>query len=125
MFRKMVPLILVLLTLLGCGEVKTDNPISQAAKTSSDIEQRVPTPTIPPIETKEEDQGYLSTPFTIKDRQEIEETIREYFDALNRKNFGSAYDLWARPVIRKEEFISAYNNMQIEYVRIEGLQGIL
>ena len=129
MIRRIVLLTLVLLTLTGCAQVKTDTSSSQSPKTLSDNEPRMPrmprnpSPAIPHTQTKQEDQGYLPIPFTIKDRQEIEETIWKYFDALNRKDFGSAYDLWASPGISREEFISYYNNMEIEYVRIKFIQG--
>ncbi|MDA8441561.1 MAG: hypothetical protein M0Z55_04210 [Peptococcaceae bacterium] len=123
MIRRIVTLILVLLTLTGCAQVKTDTSTTQSQKTVSDNEQRIPSSVIPPTQTKQEDQGYLPSPFTIKDRQEIEETIREYFNDLNRKDFASAYDLWASPGISREEFIFNYNNMEIEYVRITSLKG--
>lgn len=112
----------LLLLFQGCGVAPPDTLTSQSQKASKS-EQKISSPVIPPPQTKHEDLGYLPSPFTIQDRREIEKTIREYFDDLNRKDFGSAYDLRIIRGSSREEFVSNYRNMEIESAKIKSIQG--
>jgi len=122
--KKIVALfILSLFFAVGCGEAKTETPGARNTQTAIENEPKDTPINVFQSQIKQEDQGYFTEPFTIKDRQEIEETIRRYFDALDRKDFGSASDLWANPTTTRQEFISTYDNMQVEYVKVKSIQG--
>ena len=124
MAKKIVVLfILSLLFAVGCGDTKTETPGARNTATAIENEPKDTPINVPQSQRKQEDLGYLPEPFTIKDRQEIEETIRKYFDALDRKDFGSASDLWANSTTTRQEFISTYDNMQVEYVKIKSIKG--
>lgn len=108
--------VLLIFVLTGCCAKRTNDQITSV---NGEVKSVADTNII----DKEKSTGYLPKPFSLKNETEIIKIIQDYFDAIDRKEFSRAYDMWAQPQAgTKKDFIVNFQSQGVEHVKTLSME---